>query len=129
VTTVDAVMTPRVLVAAVDAEASARAVERRSVRTGRSRLAVVRADGQICGFVHVRDAARATTFGPPATAARLMSKPLSLPAGMPAAEAVRVMRDKRVRLATVSAAGTTVGVVALDDLICELLRTAPAEPG
>jgi CBS domain containing-hemolysin-like protein len=120
--TVGQVMTPYDRVVTVAADAPAREIERISRREGRSRLAVVGPDGAIVGIVHVRDAARSTTFGPPATAAQLASAPLTLPETQPVAGAVRTMREHRAQLATVvGGAEATVGVVALEDLLEELI--------
>jgi CBS domain containing-hemolysin-like protein len=121
-TAVAQVMVPRPEVVTVDAGATAREVERTSRRAGRSRLAVVGPDGRIQGILHVRDAARSTTFGPPATAAQLASPPLVLRADLPVASAVRAMRERRAQLAVVEGeAGAAVGVVALEDLLEEVI--------
>jgi CBS domain containing-hemolysin-like protein len=77
-TTVAQVMTPAAQVVTVPAAAAARQVELASRAAGRSRLAAVEPGGRICGIVHLRDAARATTVGEPATAAELMTAPLTL---------------------------------------------------
>jgi len=119
--TVGQVMTPAAEVVSVPAGASAREVERVSRRAGRSRLAVVDEEGAVAGIVHVRDAARATTFGPPATAGDLASTPFTLPADRPVAGAVRMMREHRAQLAVVTNDGEAVGVVALEDLLEELI--------
>ena len=101
-TTVGQVMTPYDRVVTVAADAPAREVERISRRAGRSRLAVVGSDGGIVGIVHVRDAARATTFGRAGDRGRPdASAPLTLPATQPVAGAVRTMREHRAQLATV----------------------------
>jgi CBS domain containing-hemolysin-like protein len=121
-TTVAQVMTPLAEVVSVPPDASARDVELTSRRTGRSRLAVSSADGRVRGFVHVRDAVRATTFpGAPRTAADLMSSPLSLGAALPVAAAVRTMREHRAQLAVVGSDDQVVGVVALEDMLEELI--------
>jgi CBS domain containing-hemolysin-like protein len=121
-TTVAQVMTPLSEVVSVRPAASAREVEETSRRTGRSRLAVISADGQVLGFVHIRDAVRATTFpGAPRTAADLMSSPWSLGTGLPVAAAVRMMREHRAQLAVVVSGTEVVGVVALEDMLEELI--------
>jgi CBS domain containing-hemolysin-like protein len=79
------------------------------------------------GIVHVRDAIRATTTDKPATdqpatAHELMSTPLSLPADMTVAEAATTMRQHRAQLALITEdTHQTVGLVALEDLIEEIL--------
>lgn len=120
-TTVAQVMTPVGQLATVDATASAREVEMASRRVAHSRLAVVRA-GTVCGFVHVRDAARVTTAGRSCSAADLMSEPLSLPEQTPVAAAIRIMREHRSQLAVVVVAERrAIGVVALEDLLEEVI--------
>jgi CBS domain containing-hemolysin-like protein len=125
-TTVAQVMTPADQIATVPAGAEAREVELTSRREGRSRLAVVGPDGGICGIVHIRDAVRATTF-PRATpsavpAVELMTPAFSLPGSTPVAGAIRIMREQRCQLAVVTGGdGTTVGVVALEDLLEEVI--------
>jgi CBS domain containing-hemolysin-like protein len=121
-TTVAQVMTPTEQVATVDSTASAREVELTSLRVGHSRLAVVSTGTVICGIVHVRDAARATTAGDAATAADLMSEPLRLPEQTPVAAAIRIMREHRSQLAVATTADAeSAGVVALEDLLEEVL--------
>ncbi|MEV4535226.1 hemolysin family protein [Asanoa sp. NPDC049518] len=120
-TTVAQVMTPLAEVVSVPPTASGREIELTSRRSGRSRLAVISADGQVRGFVHVREAVRVTTSGTPQTAADLMSSPLSLGAAVPVAGAVRMMREHRSQLAVVTSDDQVVGVVALEDLLEELI--------
>ncbi|TDD19296.1 HlyC/CorC family transporter [Kribbella turkmenica] len=121
-TTVVQVMTPIAQLSTVPAGASAREVELTSLREGRSRLAVVDSGTTICGIVHVRDAARATTSGGTTLrAADLMTAPLELAAGTPVATAIRTMRDRRSQLAVVHGEDQPLGVVALEDLLEEVI--------
>ena len=121
-TTVSQVMTPIAQLSTVPADASAREVELTSRREGRSRLAVVNSGTTICGIVHVRDAARATTSGGTTLrASDLMTAPLRLAAGAPVATAIRTMRDERSQLAVVCDSDQPVGVVALEDLLEEVI--------
>ncbi|ADB30677.1 protein of unknown function DUF21 [Kribbella flavida DSM 17836] len=122
-TTVAQVMTPTSRLATIPAEASARDVELASRHQGRSRLAVVSAQSRaICGIVHVRDAARATTGGGVTLrASDLMTEPLRIAAATPVAAAIRVMRERRSQLAVVQDGGRPVGVVALEDLLEEVI--------
>jgi CBS domain containing-hemolysin-like protein len=120
-TTVVQVMTPISHLSTVPADASAREVELTSRREGRSRLAVV-SGTTICGIVHVRDAARATTSGGTTLrASDLMTAPLQLPGDTPVATAIRTMRDRRSQLAVVLANDQPLGVVALEDLLEEVI--------
>ncbi|MEV5965885.1 hemolysin family protein [Kribbella sp. NPDC051952] len=121
-TTVAQVMTPIAQLSTVPAAATAREVELTSRREGRSRLAVVSSGTTICGIVHVRDAARATTGGGTTLqASDLMTAPLELAAGTPVATAIRTMRDQRSQLAVVRDGDQPVGVVALEDLLEEVI--------
>ncbi|MFC0627477.1 hemolysin family protein [Kribbella deserti] len=139
-TTVDQVMIPAGQITAVAADAPAREIELTSRRAGRSRLAVSRPDGEICGFVHVRDAVRATTFPGAASgvavdgtvdaaagagvvqAGELMVPAYRLPGATPVAGAIRLLREQRCQLAVVTGPdGTTTGIVALEDLLEEVI--------
>jgi CBS domain containing-hemolysin-like protein len=121
-TTVAQVMTPIAQLATVPSAASAREIELTSRREGRSRLAVVSSGTTICGIVHVRDAARATTSGSTTLrASDLMTAPLALAAATPVAAAIRTMRDQRSQLAVVRDEDQPVGVVALEDLLEEVI--------
>lgn len=121
-TTVLQVMTPISQLSTVPADASAREVELTSRREGHSRLAVVSSGTTICGIVHVRDAARATAGGGTTLhASDLMTAPLHVPADTPVATAIRTMRDRRSQLAVVQADDQPLGVVALEDLLEEVI--------
>ncbi|HEY9339632.1 MAG TPA: hemolysin family protein [Kribbella sp.] len=125
-TTVGQVMTPIGRLSTVPSTATAREVELTSRREGHSRLAVVSSgtdgDTGICGIVHVRDAARATTAGDTAArAAGLMMPALELGENTPVAKAIRTMRDERSQLAVVCGGDRAIGVVALEDLLEEVI--------
>ncbi|MBB2940746.1 CBS domain containing-hemolysin-like protein [Actinoplanes lutulentus] len=115
------VMVPTSRIVSVDGDADARAVELRSIETGRSRLAVTEKSGSIVGVVHVRDAARATSSGDPATASTLMSPPLPLPADTSVVNAIAAMRQGRSQLALVSDSTGVVGLVTLEDLLEQVI--------
>jgi CBS domain containing-hemolysin-like protein len=119
--TVGQVMTPTAEVSTVPSSASAREIELISRREGHSRLAVVSTGTAVCGIVHVSDAARATTNGDTVHASDLMTEPLRLPAETPVATAIRVMRERRSQLAVVQEGDQPVGVVALEDLLEEVI--------
>jgi CBS domain containing-hemolysin-like protein len=121
--TVAQVMTPTASVSTVPASAGAREVELTSRREGHSRLAVVTpGTTAVCGIVHVSDAARATTRGGTTLqASQLMTEPLRLPAATPVAAAIRLMREKRSQLAVVQEGENPLGVVALEDLLEEVI--------
>jgi CBS domain containing-hemolysin-like protein len=127
--TVEQVMTPSAELSTVLATAPAREVELISRREGLYRLAVVTSGtggaggAEICGIVHVRDAARATTSGGATLrAADLMTEPIRLPAATPVAAAIRLMQVRRSQLAVVQDDATNpLGVVALEDLLEEVI--------
>jgi CBS domain containing-hemolysin-like protein len=96
-------------------------VEHVSRDTGRSRLAVVDDGGRIVGQVHVRDAVRATTAGRPALAGDLMTAPFTLDAATAVPAAVTAMRQQRAQVAFVTDAGQVVGLVALEDLLEQVI--------
>ncbi|NMO57420.1 HlyC/CorC family transporter [Actinoplanes sp. TBRC 11911] len=98
--------------------ADATAIERASLTSGRSRLAVSANDGRIVGVVHVRDAVRAATADHPVTAAELMDPPFVLDAESSVVEAVTAMRAGRAQLALV---GPGAGFVALEDLLEQVI--------
>lgn len=100
--------------------ATAADVERASLRSGRSRLAVADGD-EVLGVVHVREAVRATTAGRPATAAALMGPPFVLDAAVTVTDAVTAMRADRAQLALVARDGRRVGFVALEDLLEQVI--------
>ncbi|BCB87766.1 hemolysin family protein [Phytohabitans suffuscus] len=120
-TTVASVMQPRDELVTVPADATAERIEAISRGCGRSRLAVSGTNGELVGLVHVRDAVRATTFGRPSTATDFMTEPFTLPATATVTEAVAAMRADRAQLALVRGDERTVGFVALEDLLEEVI--------
>ncbi|HEU4349463.1 MAG TPA: hemolysin family protein [Actinoplanes sp.] len=96
-------------------------IEAASLRSGRSRLAVVGPDARVAGVVHVRDAVRTTTAGREATAADLMDPPFVLKAGVTVTDAVTAMRANRAQLAMVTEDGRRRGFVALEDLLEQVI--------
>ncbi|MFI7600644.1 hemolysin family protein [Actinoplanes sp. NPDC049681] len=100
---------------------SAGDVEQASLRSGRSRLAVISPADVVVGVVHVRDAVRATTAGRPATARDLMDPPFVLDAGTTVTDAVTAMRGARAQLAIVTRRGERAGFVALEDLLEQVI--------
>lgn len=116
-TTIAQVMTPAAAMVTVPAGATAVDVEDANRATGRSRFPVVGADGRVVGVVHVRDALRATT----ARAGDLMMAAYTLPAGTSVLAAVRAMRESRAQLAVATDGAAPVGLVALEDLLEEVI--------
>ena len=123
-TTVAQVMEPFDQIVTVGRDETAERIEHVSRDSGRSRLAVVDAGGEVCGLVHVREAVRAVTTGRPATADELMTNAFTLPAEASVTEAVAAMRAQQAQLALVSNGGgptRPIGFVALEDLLEEVI--------
>ena len=120
-TTVRDVMTPTARIVTVASEAAPRDVELRSVASGRSRLAVTDTDGAIAGMVHVREAAKAIATGSDATAGGLMIIPLRLPIATSVLDAIAAMRQQHNQVALVTEAGAVIGLVALEDLLEQVI--------
>ncbi|QFZ18441.1 hemolysin family protein [Saccharothrix syringae] len=120
-TTLAQVMVPVDRAVSVTEHTRARAIERRSRESGRSRFPVVDTHGRFVGLVHIRDAVRDAADGVDRTARELMTPPLTLPATLPVAQAVTAMRADRAQLALVADADRVVGIAALEDLLEELI--------
>jgi CBS domain containing-hemolysin-like protein len=119
-TTVREVMVPIAQTSTVSLHTTAREIERRSLRCGRSRFPVVDLRGRYVGLVHIREAMRATARGEDPAAQELMGPVLTLSASMPVAQAVTEMRNARAQLALVEDGGIH-GIAALEDLLEELI--------
>ncbi|WP_144127929.1 hemolysin family protein [Catellatospora sichuanensis] len=120
-TTIDTVMIPAEQIVSVPGTATAAQIEQTAHARGRSRLAVTGPQGILCGIVHVRDALKATTAGLHTTAADLATAPYELHPHQSVMSAIRGMRDHRAQLALVSRYDTTVGLVALEDLLEQVI--------
>ena len=123
-TTVAQVMESFSTMVTVGREDPAERIEQVSRDSGRSRMAVVDADGDVCGLVHVREAVRVVTNGRVATAAELMTPAFTLPATSSVTEAVAAMRARQSQLALVRNGGgpsRPIGFVALEDLLEEVI--------
>ncbi|GIF18457.1 CBS domain containing-hemolysin-like protein [Actinoplanes tereljensis] len=119
--TVREVALPAGSLVTVPSSASAADVELASMGSGRSRLAVTAPDGSVAGFVHVREAVRATTAGLDVTAADLIDQPFILDAEDRVVDAVAAMQAGRAQLAVVRSGGVVAGFVALEDLLEQVL--------
>ncbi|MEH1028921.1 hemolysin family protein [Micromonospora profundi] len=123
-TTVAQVMESFSTMVTVGREDPAERIEQVSRDSGRSRMAVVDADGDVCGLVHVREAVRVVTNGRVATAGELMTPAFTLPATSSVTEAVAAMRARQSQLALVRNGGgpsRPIGFVALEDLLEEVI--------
>jgi CBS domain containing-hemolysin-like protein len=103
--------------AGVSATTTVAGIREVSRATGHLRL-VVFDDGAVTGFVHVRD-----TLGRPAdtTAQDLLREVLTFDAATPVFAALATMRERRGQLALVTAAGSLLGVVTVQDVVDRLL--------
>ncbi|CAM3378280.1 hemolysin family protein [Stackebrandtia soli] len=117
-TTVADISVPRAEIQSVSITATAADIEAASRECGRSRLVVMDVDRPV-GLVHIREAVQAD----PDTSVRdLMFPPLTLPGGEMVSKAVTVMRAQRAQLALVAdASSTVVGLIALEDLLEEII--------
>ncbi|MEH1169171.1 hemolysin family protein [Micromonospora sp. CPCC 205539] len=123
-TSVAQVMEPFATMVTVRRDDPAERIEQVSRDSGRSRLAVLDAAGDVCGLVHVREAVRVVTAGRAATAGELMSSAFTLPATSSVTEAVAAMRARQSQLALVRNGGgpaRPIGFVALEDLLEEVI--------
>jgi CBS domain containing-hemolysin-like protein len=88
-----------------------------SRESGHLRL-VVWAEGEVIGFVHVRD----TLAAPDETTARdLLREVLSFDGETPVFAALATMREKRGQLALVTSGGSLLGLVTMQDVVDRLL--------
>lgn len=127
------VMIPWQSTVTIPADATASTVEELSRTTGHSRFPVTGPDRHPVGLVHVREAVRATARELDPPVAELMSTALTLRTDQTGADAVTEMRRQRSQLALVAtgasaqagldiaAAGEVVGIVALEDLLEQLI--------
>ncbi|WP_305782773.1 hemolysin family protein [Symbioplanes lichenis] len=120
-TTIDQVLITDDHLVTVPVTASALDIEAASLASGRSRMAVLGAGGDVVGVVHVREAVRATTADSAVTAAQLMDPSFVLAGGVTVTDAVTRMRAARAQLAMVTRDGKRVGFVALEDLLEQVI--------
>lgn len=116
------VMTPRTAIAAVPVEATVDDAQRVMLDEGHLRVPVYRGTiDDVVGVLLARDLWRAARGG--TTALRqVMRDPTFLPATMPVEDALRQMRQQRIKMAIVlDEYGGTAGLVTLEDLIEEIV--------
>ena len=114
-------------ITAVSPDADISEIQRVSVESAHRRV-VVRDGDVTLGLVHVRDTLVDGAAG--RKAADLVRAPLLIPSTMPAAQAMRQMRDTRNQLAIVTDGGQEVGLLSLDDIMQRMLpqKPRPAAP-
>jgi CBS domain containing-hemolysin-like protein len=119
--TVREVTLPLSSLVTVPASATAADVELASMGNGRSRLGVTDTSGAVVGFVHIREAVKATTSGRTPSASSLMDSAFTLPAGIGVVDAVTSMKAGRAQVALVRDDSSVIGFVALEDLLEQVL--------
>ncbi|MBB3040049.1 hemolysin family protein [Hoyosella altamirensis] len=115
--TVGDIVRPNARPSSVPPEATSAEIRDTARRTGHLRL-LVRGNGHVDGVVHVRDSLQAA---PTLTAGELMRPALTVDAGIPVYEALRIMRETRSHLATITNDGKVTGIVTLSDVLERLL--------
>lgn len=121
-TTIDNVMIPAREIVSLPANASAAQVEQMAQVHGRSRLAVIDpSTRQVSGIVHVRDALKATTAGVSVNVGYLMTAVHFLHPHQSVMSAIRSMREHRAQVAIVAHGREPVGLVALEDLLEQVI--------
>ncbi|TFV57994.1 HlyC/CorC family transporter [Mycobacterium sp. PS03-16] len=99
------------------------AVERALTETGYSRFPVAAPSGQFTGYLHIKDVL-ALVDDPDAVLDRSMVRPLpQLPASLPLPEALTRLRRTNSHLALVTSDGAVTAMVALEDLVEDLVGT------
>ncbi|SDF84024.1 hemolysin family protein [Klenkia brasiliensis] len=113
------VLIPREQLTVLSPADDALAVERAAAATGFSRFPVV-TDGELSGYVHVKDVLVAE--GEPDVRVAGIQRPLPrVDAGSDLRSTLQTMQGDRAQLAAVVDAGRVVGVVALEDILEELV--------
>jgi CBS domain containing-hemolysin-like protein len=118
--TVDAVLLPLSQLATVPQEAQAIDVERMCLTTGFSRFPVTAADGDLVGYLHVKDVLG--TEQPTDPIQRWVRPLVTVPEDARLHDALTALRSRGAHLArVVGHDGTVLGVVALEDVLEELV--------
>ena len=114
-----AVLIPRAQLTTVSPDDGALAVERAAARTGFSRFPVVH-DGEFTGYVHVKDVLVAD--GDPEVRVADITRPLPrVPATGDLRATLQTMQADGAQFAAVTEDGAVLGVVALEDILEELV--------
>ncbi|KUI26207.1 hemolysin family protein [Mycobacterium sp. GA-2829] len=99
------------------------AVERALAETGYSRFPVTAPSGQFLGYLHIKDVLPLVD-DPDAVLDRTMVRPLpQLPAALPLPDALSRLRRMNSHLALVTSDGSITAMVALEDLVEDLVGT------
>ena len=110
--------------AAADTGPTVAAVEQALAETGYSRFPVVETGGRFTGFVHIKDILDLVDHPGAAVSASVVRHLPRLPENMPLPEALTRLRQDNSHLALLTSAdGTVRGMVALEDLVEDLVGT------
>ncbi|MET0474764.1 MAG: hemolysin family protein [Mycobacterium sp.] len=120
--TVGDVVHPNAQPSSVPPEATTARIQEMARRTGHLRL-LVRGNGRVDGVIHVRDSLQAASH---VTAAELMRAAVTLDVSVPVYEALRVMREERSHLCTVTDDDLVIGLITLNDVLERLLQSGEA---
>ena len=115
------VVMPSAKLVTVDSGVTAGRIEELAVRTGYSRFPVVGDDGAFLGYLHVKDVLELDDVNAPVPG-RLWRPIISLSGDLPLDDALGAMRRSAAHLAgVVDSGGLTLGLVALEDVLEELV--------
>ncbi|MCZ8380992.1 hemolysin family protein [Mycobacterium sp. CPCC 205372] len=108
---------------AADSGPTVGAVERALAETGYSRFPVAGPSGEYVGYLHIKDVLP-LVHDPKAVLDRSLVRPLlTLPASLPLPDALTRLRRDNSHLALVTTDGTVTAMVALEDLVEDLVGT------
>ncbi|MDO3638091.1 hemolysin family protein [Mycolicibacterium arseniciresistens] len=108
---------------AADSGPTVGAVERALAETGYSRFPVAGPSGEYVGYLHIKDVLP-LVHDPEAVLDRSLVRPLlTLPASLPLPDALTRLRRDNSHLALVTTDGTVTAMVALEDLVEDLVGT------
>jgi CBS domain containing-hemolysin-like protein len=126
---VDQVLLPRDVLVTVAPDATPADVEQACARTGFSRFPVAGADGDLLGYLHVKDVLETDDAARRAPVADKWLRPLStVGTGSGLLEALRVMQARGSHMARVAdASGDVLGVIMLEDVLEELVGEVRAD--
>jgi CBS domain containing-hemolysin-like protein len=128
-TTVEELVRPVTSMTTVSVDATVRELEDLCARSGFSRFPVVAADGDLRGYLHVKDVLDVPDERVDEPVPAQTVRPLrSIAAGSTSREALNDMRRAGAHLATVHRDGELLGLVSLGDVVEELVGEVAGEP-
>ncbi len=110
--------------AAADTGPTVRAIQQALEETGYSRFPVTGGDGRLVGYVHIKDVLRLVNDAEAAIDLSMVRPLPQVPASLPLPDALSRLRRSNSHLALVTSGdGTVTGMVALEDLVEDLVGT------